>query len=33
MGSCMISMASILFFTSLLFIIFISVIMGIGGSS
>lgn len=33
MGSCMIAMASILFFTSLLFIIFISVIMGIGGAS
>lgn len=32
MGSCMISMASILFFTSLLFILFITVIMGIGGS-
>ena len=32
MGSCMISMASILFFSSLLFIIFISVIMSIGGS-
>ena len=32
MGSCMILLASILFFTSLLFIIFISVIMGIGGS-
>lgn len=33
LGNCMISMASILFFTSLLFIIFVSVIMGIGGAS
>ena len=33
LGSCMISMASILFFTSLLFIIFLSVIMGIGGTA
>ena len=31
MGSCMISIASIVFFTALLFIIFISIIVGIGG--
>ena len=31
MGSCMISIASIVFFTSLLFIIFISIVVGIGG--
>jgi stage III sporulation protein AE len=31
-GNIMISLASILFFTSLLFIIFITTIMGIGGT-
>ena len=31
MGNCLISMTAIVFFTALLFIIFISIIVGIGG--
>ena len=31
MGSCIVSLGAIMFFTALLFIIFISVILGMGG--
>ena len=32
MGSCLISMASVLFFTALLFILFVSIIVRTGGA-